>query len=136
MGTIVFPHFLEEMEAQRDQTTGQRSPSSPQLCPEALTATLQASPINTVVWRCSLDLSNVIYRYACERLTALMSRTAERAGGQLESTRSQGLEGRPASWWALSHIGQPGLAGSACHPQLSLLCCTEEPGLRDGNCHL
>lgn len=37
-----------------------------------------------------------------------------------KNTWSQAVEGGPASWWALSHTGQPGLARSACHPQLSL----------------
>lgn len=106
------------MEAQRGQISCQRPHSSPRP-----SVSRGLHNCNTVISDqdyhlrdAPLTSSNLIYGPGCERLTALMSRAAERAGGRLK----KGVEGGLASWWALSHTGQGGLARSACHPQLSL----------------
>lgn len=86
MGTIMFLIFEKKWRPREMKQLAKDHPARLSCVPEALTATSQASPINTVVWTCPLDLRNVIYGGGCERLTALMSPTAERAGGHLENT--------------------------------------------------
>lgn len=93
------------------------------LCPEALTSTLQASPIIPA------DRSlHLIYGCGCESLTALMSRAAELTGGQ--GVEAAGL---------LVGSESPRSARAGPHrlsPSAVSLCCTAEPGLSDGNCDL
>lgn len=91
------------MKAQRASIAGQRSPSSPPLCPEALTTTVQASPVTPEVWRCALDLCHVIYGY----------------GGEPCIARVSELPSRPVAGWKTHEAGerreaQP-LVGSESH---------------------